>query len=277
MGLAARQRKRAAVVGLLAAQLARKENLGEIRRGPRGLAGEKGDPGEAIIGPRGERGERGFPGEKGDPGESIVGPRGERGLRGLPGEKGDPGPRGERGLRGFKGERGPRGEKGDPGADGKALTWRGPWAEGQRYGLNDLVQRLGSTYICRRSHVSSSRTPPEFSRDEWDLFASRGAAGTGGSTELPSVPSDTNVRIVGADSAITENDDILIVTAEATVTLPSALVINKTFRIKRSGPGDVTVDVVGGQSIDGEAAQVLNVNYAAIDVHSDGSNWVILG
>lgn len=93
---------------------------------PAGPRGEKGDPGESVVGPAGEKGERGDPGvgiadiqrdgarmlvvlddqrqfdlgeivgpqgERGEPGESIIGPRGEKGEPGetIVGPPGEPG------------------------------------------------------------------------------------------------------------------------------------------------------------------------------------------
>ncbi|MQB02030.1 MAG: hypothetical protein GEU78_17510, partial [Actinobacteria bacterium] len=57
------------------------------------------EPVETIPGPRGERGE---------PGESIVGPTGPRGFPGMPGES-VTGPRGDRGEEGPPGPGGPEG------------------------------------------------------------------------------------------------------------------------------------------------------------------------
>lgn len=92
--------------------------------GPRGPAGEKGEPGESITGPMGDRGEpgdsimgvqgdagpQGDQGERGPAGESITGPKGERGEKGEPGAKGADGV----GIKGDTGERGPAGPAGSP-------------------------------------------------------------------------------------------------------------------------------------------------------------------
>jgi hypothetical protein len=83
-------------------------------RGPQGPIGERGIPGESIIGPRGE---------KGEPGESIVGPQGPKGDPGAKGEPGESivGPPGEKGLDGKDGLWGRDGRDGDPGRDAAQL------------------------------------------------------------------------------------------------------------------------------------------------------------
>lgn len=58
-----------------------------------GPQGDRGEPGETIVGsvgPRGGRGETGQRGEQGERGESIVGPQGSQGERGATGENGSP-------------------------------------------------------------------------------------------------------------------------------------------------------------------------------------------
>jgi hypothetical protein len=93
----------------------------ETKPGPQGLPGkdgesikgEKGEPGESIVGapgpagPQGERGPAGesIKGDKGDPGESIVGPPGPAGPAGPTGPAGDS----------------IKGDKGDPGLNGESI------------------------------------------------------------------------------------------------------------------------------------------------------------
>jgi hypothetical protein len=61
-----------------------------------------------------------------------------------------------------------------------------------------------------------------------------------------------------------------------TTTLPTASsVAGKTFVIKNSGTGTITVDGDSSETIDGQLTQTLN-QYDSITVVSNGSNWIII-
>lgn len=94
----------------------------------------------------------------------------------------------------------------------------------------------------------------------------------GGSTP----PQDIAVRVTAVDTTITEADDILVVTDEATVSLPDADDFTKTVRIKRAGSGDVTIEPENLQTIDGSPFIVLNINFYSVDLHAVAGNWIIL-
>jgi hypothetical protein len=76
-----------------------------------------------------------------------------------------------------------KGADGATGATGPAgVTWRGAYAGGTTYAINDLVSYTdGSTYICTAittGHVPTNAT-------YWALFTSVGATGGTGSTGSP--------------------------------------------------------------------------------------------
>lgn len=56
--------------------------------------------------------------------------------------------------------------------------WRSSWLTGTSYAVNDLVRQAGNAYICLVAHTSGT-----FSTDltalKWEVFAEKGAAGTG--------------------------------------------------------------------------------------------------
>lgn len=63
-----------------------------------------------------------------------------------------------------------------------------------------------------------------------------------------------------------------------TVTLPTAASkTGRTYTIKNSGSGTtITIACTGGETIDGEATILLNVQYQALTVLSDGTNWKVI-
>ena len=75
---------------------------------------------------------------------------------------------------------------------------------------------------------------------------------------------------------ITENDYLIDVTANSpTITLPTAAsVAGKSYIIKNSGTGTVTVDTTSSQTIDGALTQSFG-QYTSLSVMSNGSNWII--
>lgn len=261
------------------AQLRRQQQVlakQQPERGPPGRQGNPGDPGPpGPPGPpgksiKGESGKsiKGDPGPPGPPGVAVKGDPGPPGPPGPPGSpgksiKGDPGPPGPPGLPGPPGVA----VKGDPGKNGKDAdpSWRiidSRWMNGHLFLIYadghelDLGQIRRMEHGDGRSYVATVMVDP-------------GPGGNNGAITQ-------NVRIVDADYQIVADDDIILVTEEAVITLP-ALSSTKTFRIKRTGTGDVTVTpLTVGPTIDGDPDKVLNLQWYSIDVRSDGTDWVVL-
>jgi hypothetical protein len=81
-----------------------------------------------------------------------------------------------------------------------------------------------------------------------------------------------------ANYTLTASDEIITVTAGATIMLPSAVgAIGRTYTIKRTGSSDVIIDGDGSQTIDGAATYALSAQYKYVKVVSDGANWIIVG
>jgi hypothetical protein len=59
------------------------------------------------------------------------------------------------------------------------LVWRGPWVFGSGYVVNDVVEYLGSSYICTIA-ISNSVFPPPADQSRWDLLAEKGDTGPQG-------------------------------------------------------------------------------------------------
>lgn len=61
------------------------------------------------------------------------------------------------------------------------------------------------------------------------------------------------------------------------VTLPTAVgITGKTYVVKNTGSGVITVATTSSQTIDGSTTVSLSVQYTSITVSSNGSNWIVL-
>lgn len=84
------------------------------------------------------------------------------------------------------------------------------------------------------------------------------------------------VHVTGTYSILT-TDYVVDCAGTFTVTLPTAVgVAGRTYRIKNSGSGTITVSTTSSQTIDGGSSAVMSTQYLSIDVVSDGSNWIIV-
>tara|TARA_R110000868_G_scaffold175724_4_gene412920 strand:- start:2417 stop:2728 length:312 start_codon:yes stop_codon:yes gene_type:complete len=82
-----------------------------------------------------------------------------------------------------------------------------------------------------------------------------------------------------ATYGITTSDGTIDCTANSfTVTLPTAVgVAGKSYNIKNSGTGIITIATTSSQTIDGNASGTLTLNqYDNLTVQSDGANWIII-
>ena len=70
---------------------------------------------------------------------------------------------------------------------GAGITWRGAWAAGTQYSINDGVSYSSASYICKSGHTSTNNTststgkPDTSSSSAWDLMADQGSDGADGS------------------------------------------------------------------------------------------------
>jgi hypothetical protein len=111
------------------------------------------------------------------------GPAGPQGSSGAQGAKGDTGaagpagPAGPTGPTGATGPQGPAGPKGDQGAAGLIGAWKGAWASGTAYAVNDVVSFSGASWISKTAS-NTAHTPG--STADWELVADKGAQGIQG-------------------------------------------------------------------------------------------------
>lgn len=91
-----------------------------------------------------------------------------------------------------------------------------------------------------------------------------------------------NTRTVSASTTPTPTDGTLLVNALAapvTITLPLASAfLDKIYEVKKidSSVNIVTIACTGGNTIDGIATFLIDIQYEAITMQSNGTNWFIL-
>lgn len=93
-----------------------------------------------------------------------------------------------------------------------------------------------------------------------------------------------STAIASTNYTITDSDgySVILVTtgaAQRTITLPTpANNTGRVLTIKKvdSGAGTVLIDTPGAETIDGAAQNVLNAQYAFVQLACDGSNWSVL-
>lgn len=115
----------------------------------------------------------------------LRGAQGRDGLNGRDGKDGRDGVNGRDGLNG---------------KDGTGFSWRGEYNDRTQYYPNDVVNYLGSVYICI---VDSLNVRPVGNKKNWNLMAAAGASGAPGPTNLfvgTEPPSDPVVGTVWIDT-----------------------------------------------------------------------------
>ncbi|AKY03852.1 minor tail protein [Streptomyces phage Verse] len=109
----------------------------------------------------------------GSPIGNIRGPQGIQGIQGIQGVAGPQGPEGPQGIKGDTGAQGPA---------GTSLTFRGGWAAGVAYAVNDMARYNGSTYRVTTAHTSSTTSPgyPDVATGHYAMVAQKGDTGPQG-------------------------------------------------------------------------------------------------
>lgn len=85
------------------------------------------------------------------------------------------------------------------------------------------------------------------------------------------------VASVNTNTTLDNSHYIVLVTATATITLPSAAIhLGRQFIIKNNGVGvTITIDTTSSQTIDDSLTLVISDQYVSVSLCSDGANWVI--
>ena len=158
--------------------------------GAAGVAGPKGDPGATgATGSQGAQGATGATGLTGATGaQGPQGPTGPTGPKGadstVPGPTGPQGPignTGPAGATGAQGAQGPQGVAGPTGPAGQSFTYRGTWAAGTTYALDDVVTGSdGTSYISLGGGNVGHDPTTDATHTYWSVMAIHGATGPQG-------------------------------------------------------------------------------------------------
>lgn len=186
------------------------------------LIASKGDKGDQGI-----KGDTGLQGLNGDTG--AKGDTGEQGLQGIQGPKGDTGAKGDQGIQGIQGVKGDTGIQGPKGAN-----WRSTYNASITYNVDDVVEYLGSSYICILQGLNK---PPTNSPTYWAMLAQRGNDGAG-SGDMSKTTYDTNSNGI-VDNAEKVNN----LTVETAV--PAGAKFTDTVYTHPSGDGNLHIPATG--------------------------------
>lgn len=83
----------------------------------------------------------------------------------------------------------------------------------------------------------------------------------------------TSIAINTTADATSSTDYVYLVSGTTTLTLPTAVGNSNLYTIKNVGNGTVTVAFTSSQTCDGSSTVSLPVQYTAVDLISNGSNW----
>jgi hypothetical protein len=104
-----------------------------------------------------------------------------------------------------------------------------------------------------------------------DAEAARDTAVTAASGQYNKINRSTAVS-----GNITLTDSIIFASGTITLTMPTAVGIGgRTFTVKNTGVGMITLQGTNSQTIDGYTTMTLSEPNTAIDIISNGSNWYI--
>lgn len=256
------------------------------------VIGPKGDKGDSITGPQGERGPIG---EKGDTGRSITGKPGRDGQDGRDGSPGRDGAdgaspvhqwdgtrirfslpdgsfgswvdllgkRGEKGPKGAKGDKGPEGKSGEPGRNAPIPTVE---IDQEKYRFRFIIGDKKTKWITM---------PEGKSGQDGKTIIQQGGGASGASNYV-------DFKAITADHTIKrtfESGFLIDASSNAvTMTLPNAQSTKKrVYWFKRTDNCKyaVKIETVGGQTVDGKSCVYVQ-EYENLRIFSDGANWYVI-
>jgi hypothetical protein len=258
-------------------------------QGPAGIAGATGATGARGL--KGDRGERGFPGSPGPAGANgLPGPSG--GATGATGPQGEMGPTGATGTQGIQGATGPSGATGSYDGDTFSILI-GTFSALSMISGPPLYYDVVFPYTFTASYIVDIESD---SPRDWTITnkTNNGFRVDSNSTtplndiiywrasELKS--GDFGIVVNNIVSAyvyktssynISDTDNIINATGSINLYLPSPTNVGKTYIIKNSGNGKVTVAGTGSEYIDNDLS--IELMYPdSMTVVSTGTGWIII-
>jgi len=85
-----------------------------------------------------------------------------------------------------------------------------------------------------------------------------------------------NISINTTAGASSSTDYVYLISGTTTLTLPTAVGNTNRYTLKNIGINTVTINTTSSQTIDGSTSITMAVQYTAVDVISDGTNWNII-
>lgn len=97
--------------------------------------------------------------------------------------------------------------------------------------------------------------------------------------KIPDVGQTRWIYVVSSDvtaGSTRGTDHVYLCSGTMTVTLPTAVSNINRYTVKRSGTGTITIATTSSQTIDGASTYSISIQYQAVDLVSDGTNWVVI-
>lgn len=85
-----------------------------------------------------------------------------------------------------------------------------------------------------------------------------------------------NISTTTTAGSAASTDYVYLISGTTTLTLPTAVGNTNRYTLKNVGTNTVTINTTSSQTIDGSTSITMAVQYTAIDVISDGTNWNII-
>lgn len=149
--------------------------------------------------------------------------------------------------------------------------------------LNAKVAKSSFTAKGDLLVASTSGTPASLTVGSDAQILTADSSQTTGVKWAPAPSSNTHnvTTTTGPTFTITTSHEVILVNATSapvTLTLPTAVGNTNMYHVKKtdSSTNSVTVGTTASQTIDGGATAVIRVQYASINLVSNGSNWLVV-